>query len=87
LGSREGIQSALFNGTGGETNNTITAKAEKLELFNGSNSELIHLAKQDGETNNNSNIMYLFMGVLGVCVLALFGFLLPRMLSGNEVHE
>ncbi|PLR75549.1 type VII secretion protein EssA [Bacillus sp. V3-13] len=81
----DSVKDQLFIGEG-KTTNTITATAERLKLF----SDMDHNNKfevsenTENNTNDNSRLMILYIGLLAVGIIVMLVLLIPKMAQGKR---
>ena len=74
----EGVKDKLFDG-GEAMNNTITAKAEQLQLFTDSDPESIYKAEDLAPVEHKNKLTILYIILLVIAIGVTMGFLIPRM--------
>ncbi|UQX53221.1 type VII secretion protein EssA [Cytobacillus pseudoceanisediminis] len=72
------VKDQLFDG-GETTNNTITAKADQLQLFSDSKQESFLKAEEQTPTEQDNKLIYLYIILLIIAIGVIMGFLIPRM--------
>ncbi|MBX9976542.1 type VII secretion protein EssA [Cytobacillus firmus] len=72
------VKEKLFDG-GKTTNNTITAKAEQLQLFSDSKQESFLKAEDQTPAEQDNKLMILYIILLVIAIGVIMGFLIPRM--------
>ncbi|WP_370224341.1 type VII secretion protein EssA [Cytobacillus sp.] len=72
------VKEQLFDG--GETaNNTITAKADQLQLFSDSKQESFLKAEDQTPAEQDNKLIFLYIILLVIAIGVIMGFLIPRM--------
>ncbi|MFC0273109.1 type VII secretion protein EssA [Metabacillus herbersteinensis] len=82
----ERIQTQLFSNYTRE-NNTITAKAEKMELFSSTEERATSPVTSQDSASQSSGLLYLFGGLIAVSVLTLFGFIIWQYKRANSLKN
>ncbi|MDM5227694.1 type VII secretion protein EssA [Cytobacillus sp. NJ13] len=72
------VKEQLFDG-GETTNNTITSKAEQLQLFSDSKQESFLKAEDQTPAEQDNKLMILYIILLVIAIGVIMGFLIPRM--------
>lgn len=72
------VKEQLFDG-GETTNNTITAKADQLQLFSDSKQESFFRAEDQTPTEQDNKLIFLYIILLIIAIGVIMGFLIPRM--------
>ncbi|RBP87378.1 type VII secretion protein EssA [Cytobacillus firmus] len=72
------VKEQLFDG-GETTNNTITAKADQLQLFSDSKQESFLKAEDQTPTEQDNKLIFLYIILFIIAIGVIMGFLIPRM--------
>jgi type VII secretion protein EssA len=72
------VKEKLFGG-GETTNNTITAKADQLQLFSDSKQENFFNAEDQAPAEKDNKLMILYIILLLIAIGVIMGLLIPRM--------
>ncbi|MBG9443068.1 type VII secretion protein EssA [Cytobacillus firmus] len=72
------VKEKLFDG-GETTTNTITAKADQLQLFSDSKQESFFKAEDQVPAEQDNKLMILYIILLVIAIGVIMGFLIPRM--------
>jgi type VII secretion protein EssA len=72
------VKDQLFDG-GATTNNTITAKADQLQLFSDSKQESFLKAEDQTPAEQDNKLIFLYIILLVIAIGVIMGFLIPRM--------